>query len=48
MRDQDVEQIKSIIEAMNQRYQAKGGAVKFAGIEEGKTVKIAPAGFCWR
>lgn len=48
MQNQDIEQIKSIIDAMNQRYRAKGGAVNFAGIESGKTVKIAPAGYCWR
>lgn len=44
---QDIEQIKSIIETMSRRYQAKGGNVRFAGIEGG-TIKIAPAGFCWR
>lgn len=46
--ESDIEQIKSIIENMNQRYQVKGGAITFAGIEGGSTIKIAPAGFCWR
>jgi hypothetical protein len=46
-REQDIEQIKAIIETMNGRYQGKGGDVRLAGIEGG-TVKIAPGGFCWR
>jgi len=45
--DQDIERIKSIIEEKNQRFQAKGGTVVFAGIEN-TTIKITPAGFCWR
>ncbi len=45
--DRDIERIKGIVEEMNRRYQAKDGAVAFAGIDGG-TVKIAPAGFCWR
>jgi hypothetical protein len=45
--DQDIERIKEIIQAMSLRYQAKDGAVTFAGVENG-TVKVAPAGFCWR
>jgi NifB/MoaA-like Fe-S oxidoreductase len=43
----DIEQIKAIIESMNQRYQTRDGSVTFAGVEGG-TVKIAPAGYCWR
>jgi hypothetical protein len=48
MHDQDIEQIRSIIDAMSRRYQARDGAVTFAGIKDGTTVKIAPAGYCWR
>ncbi len=39
--------IRAIIAERNQRYQSRGGEVRFAGIE-GNTVKIAPLGFCWR
>jgi len=45
--ENDIRQIKAIIAAAGERYQGKGGDVQFAGIEGG-TVKIAPAGFCWR
>jgi len=44
---QDIEQIKTMIEEQNQRYVSRGGSVVLAGVEGG-TVKIAPAGFCWR
>ncbi len=43
----DIVRIREIIEAASLRYQAKDGAVTFAGVENG-TVKVAPAGFCWR
>jgi len=43
----DIERIKMIIEERNQRYALRGGSVSLAAIE-GETVKIAPAGFCWR
>jgi hypothetical protein len=46
--EQDIEQIKMIVETMGQRYLSKGGNIEFAGIENGTTVKIMPAGFCWR
>ena len=45
--DQDIEQIKAVIAEKNRRFENRGGEVTFAGIEGG-TVKIAPAGFCWR
>lgn len=45
--DQDIERIKTIIDERNQRYAPKGGSVLFAGIQD-ETVKITPAGFCWR
>jgi hypothetical protein len=45
--EQDIELIKTIIEAMSQRYQVKDGAVVFAGLDGG-IVKIAPSGYCWR
>ncbi len=45
--EQDIQRIKDIIDAMSQRYRSKDGAVTFAGVE-GATIKIAPAGFCWR
>jgi len=45
--DRDIEQIKDMIEERNQQYASRGGSVVLAGIEDG-TVKIAPAGFCWR
>lgn len=47
MLEQDIEKIKVIIEARNQRYASKDGSVQLAGVEGG-TVKIAPSGFCWR
>jgi hypothetical protein len=43
----DIEQIKAIIANKAERFKTKAGDVTFAGIEGG-TVKIAPAGFCWR
>lgn len=45
--DHDIEQIKAIIAAMSEKYQVRGGDVRFAGVDGG-TIKIAPAGFCWR
>ncbi len=48
MDNKDIEQIKTIIETMGQRYLSKGGNIQFAGIENGTTVRIMPAGFCWR
>jgi len=45
--DRHIEQIKAIIAEVGKRYQSKGGDVQLAGIEGG-TVKISPAGFCWR
>ena len=45
--DQDIEQIQSLIAAVSQRYQGKGGDVSLVGVENG-IVRIAPAGFCWR
>ncbi len=47
MQEKDIEQIKSIIGTMSQRYVAKGGDLQLAGID-GDTVKIKPSGFCWR
>jgi hypothetical protein len=47
VQEQDIERIKAIIQTMGERYQVKGGDVQLAGIEAG-TVKISPAGFCWR
>jgi hypothetical protein len=46
--EQDIEQIKSTIDAMSKRYQGKGGDIQFAGIEDGTIVQITPGGFCWR
>jgi len=45
--ENDIERIKEIIEDLNRRYQAKDGSVTFAGTEGG-TIRVAPAGFCWR
>lgn len=45
--EQDMDRIKEIIAEKNQRYQNRGGSVRFAGIE-GETVRIAPDGYCWR
>jgi len=45
--DQNIEQIKTIVAEIGQRYLGKGGNVQFAGVEGG-TVRIAPTGFCWR
>lgn len=45
--DQDIVRIHEIIEERNRRYASRGGSVTLAGIDGG-TVKIAPAGFCWR
>lgn len=47
MQDQDIDKIKMLIEERNARYAVKGGSVSLAGVDGG-TVKIAPAGFCWR
>ncbi len=46
--NQDIEQIKAIVETTGERYVSKGGTIQFAGIENGSTVRIIPAGFCWR
>jgi len=43
----DVEQIRAIIAEKNKQYERRGGEVALTGVEGG-TVKIAPAGFCWR
>jgi hypothetical protein len=45
--DQDIEQIKEIVNNMSQRYERKDGTISFAGVDEG-VVKVAPDGFCWR
>ncbi len=45
--EQDIEKIKTIIDAMSRRYKERGGELRLAGVEGG-TVKITPAGFCWR
>ncbi len=45
--EQDIQRIRDIIEDVSRRYQAKDGAVTFAGIDGG-TVTVSPAGFCWR
>jgi len=45
--ESDIEHIKMIVSEMSKRYQTKDGEVTFAGVDGG-TVKIAPAGFCWR
>jgi len=45
--DNDIEQIRSIVNEVAARYQAQGGDIRFAGVEGG-VVKIAPSGFCWR
>ncbi len=47
MQDQDIEQIKAIIAKKAERFRSRTGDVTLAGIEGG-TVKIVPAGFCWR
>ncbi len=44
--EKDIEQIRAIIAAKNERFQRRGGEVRLAGVEDG-TVKIAPAGYCW-
>ena len=46
-RHEDIERIRNIIEEKGRRFMSRGGTVQFAGID-GDTVKIAPAGFCWR
>ncbi len=45
--ENDIEQIKTVIAGMRERYVARGGDLKLAGIEGG-TVRIEPSGFCWR
>jgi hypothetical protein len=44
---QDIEQIRELIQNKAQRYRSRMGDVTLAGVEGG-TVKIAPTGFCWR
>jgi hypothetical protein len=46
-RHQDIDRIKTIIAEKNKQYEHRGGDVALAGVEGG-TVKIAPAGLCWR
>jgi hypothetical protein len=46
-RHQDIERIKAIIAEKRKQYEHRGGEVVLAGVE-GTTIKIAPAGFCWR
>jgi len=43
----DIEQIRAIIANKAERFKSKAGDVILADVEGG-TVKIAPAGFCWR
>jgi hypothetical protein len=45
--ENDIEQMRRIIDAVARRYHVKGGDIRFVGVEGG-TVKIAPVGFCWR
>ncbi len=45
--ENDIEQIRKIINAVAKQYHVKGGDIRFAGVEGG-IVKIAPSGFCWR
>lgn len=45
--ESDIERIKMIVSEMSRRCRTKDGEVKVAGVDGG-TVKIAPAGFCWR
>ncbi|HWR73845.1 MAG TPA: hypothetical protein VN604_11805 [Nitrospirota bacterium] len=46
-KNESSERIKTIIEERSRRYAPRGGSISLAAIE-GDTVKIAPAGFCWR
>ena len=46
-KENDIEQIKAIVGILSQRYQGRGGDIRFAGVDGG-IVKIAPTGFCWR
>jgi hypothetical protein len=46
-KQKDSERIRLMIEEQNLRYASRGGSVALAGIE-GSTIKITPAGFCWR
>ncbi|HET6363785.1 MAG TPA: hypothetical protein VFG02_01945 [Nitrospirota bacterium] len=45
--ENDIDKIRSIINAAAKRYEVQGGDIRFLGVEGG-TVKIAPGGFCWR
>jgi hypothetical protein len=45
--EQDLEQIKAVIENVSRKYVNKGGAVRLAAVEGG-TIKVSPTGFCWR
>jgi hypothetical protein len=47
MVDQDMERIREIIAKKAERLRSRMGDVTLAGVEGG-TVKISPAGFCWR
>ena len=46
-RQREIDRIKAMLEEQNHRYASRGGSVVLHGIEGG-TVKIAPAGFCWK
>lgn len=44
---EDIDKIKAIINGKAERFRPRMGDVTFAGVDGG-TVKIAPAGYCWR
>ena len=45
--EQDIEKIREIIVRKGERFKARMGDVVLAGVE-GRTVRIAPTGYCWR
>jgi hypothetical protein len=45
--ENDIEQIRRIINAVAKQYHVKDGDIRFVGVEGG-IVKISPSGFCWR
>jgi len=45
--EKDIEKIKQIIDEERQKYTALGGDIEFVDIKD-RTVRIRPAGICWR
>jgi hypothetical protein len=45
--EKDIEKIRQIISEESQKYAALGGEIQFIDIKD-RSVRIRPAGICWR